>query len=128
MATTENVYRTLLQAQSVLSQALFDGEGTISRNILSIYNTDLHLLLYIRDLLSNCGIRARNPYVCKRAGSILKDPRLISHDSRNTSGSRYRGRIGDWRSLHFRAVFWKQFTLVRRAGKLKRARWDSNPR
>jgi intein-encoded DNA endonuclease-like protein len=56
-------------------RALFDGEGTISRNILSIYNTDLHLLLYIRDLLSNCGIRARNPYVCKRAGSILKDPR-----------------------------------------------------
>jgi intein-encoded DNA endonuclease-like protein len=56
-------------------RALFDGEGTISRNRLSIYNTDGHLLLYIRVLLSKYGITTRNPYAGKRAGSILKDPR-----------------------------------------------------
>ena len=32
-------------------RALFDGEGTIARNRISIYNTDLSLLLYIGQLL-----------------------------------------------------------------------------
>ena len=56
-------------------RALFDGEGTINRNRISIYNTDLRLLLYIRQLLSKFGIEMRNPYVHSLAGSILKDPR-----------------------------------------------------
>jgi len=56
-------------------RALFDGEGTIDRNRISIYNTDLRLLLYIRQLLSKFGIETRNPYVHSLAGSILKDPR-----------------------------------------------------
>jgi len=56
-------------------RALFDGEGTIDRNRISIYNTDLRLLLYIRQLLSKFGIEMRNPYVHSLAGSILKDPR-----------------------------------------------------
>src|SRR5437016_3203587 len=56
-------------------RALFDGEGTINRNRISIYNTDLRLLLYIRQLLSKFGIERRNPYVHSLAGSILKDPR-----------------------------------------------------
>ena len=63
------------QCRTSFLRALFDGEGTISRNRLSIYNTDMHLLLYVRDLLFKCGIMTRNPYVCKPAGSILKDPR-----------------------------------------------------
>jgi intein-encoded DNA endonuclease-like protein len=56
-------------------RALFDGEGAIDRNRISIYNTDLRLLLYIRQLLSKFGIETRNPYVHSLAGSILKDPR-----------------------------------------------------
>jgi len=56
-------------------KALFDSEGTISRNRLSIYNTDIHLLLYIRELLSKYGIMTQDPYFGKPAGSILKDPR-----------------------------------------------------
>ena len=56
-------------------RALFDGEGTIARNRISIYNTDLSLLFYIRQLLSKFGIETRSPYVNTLAGSILKDPR-----------------------------------------------------
>ena len=56
-------------------RALFDGEGTIARNRISIYNTDLSLLFYIRQLLSKFGIETRNPHVHTLAGSILKDPR-----------------------------------------------------
>jgi intein-encoded DNA endonuclease-like protein len=56
-------------------RALFDGEGTIGQNGISIYNTDLRLLQYIRPLLSKFGIETRNPYVRRLAGSILKDPR-----------------------------------------------------
>jgi len=56
-------------------RALFDGEGTIDRNRISIYNTDLRLLQYIRQLLSKFEIETRNPYVHNLAGSILKDPR-----------------------------------------------------
>src|SRR5947208_303597 len=56
-------------------RALFDGEGTIGKNGISIYNTDLRLLQYIRPLLSKFGIETRNPYVHSLAGSILKDPR-----------------------------------------------------
>src|SRR6267143_4215895 len=50
-------------------RALFDGEGTIARNRISIYNTDLSLLFYIRQLLSKFGIETRNPYVHSLAGS-----------------------------------------------------------
>src|SRR2546422_6665607 len=56
-------------------RALFDGEGTIARNRISIYNTDLSLLFYIKQLLSKFGIETRNPHVHTLAGSILKDPR-----------------------------------------------------
>ena len=56
-------------------RALFDGEGTIGRNRISIYNTDLRLLLYIRRLLSKFGIDTGNPSVHSLAGSILRDPR-----------------------------------------------------
>jgi intein-encoded DNA endonuclease-like protein len=56
-------------------RAMFDGEGTIGRNRISIYNTDLRLLLYIRRLLFKFGIETGNPSVHSRAGSILKDPR-----------------------------------------------------
>src|SRR3989454_4561371 len=56
-------------------RALFDGEGTIGLNRISIYNTDLRLIQYIRLLLSKFGIETRIPYVRRLAGSILKDPR-----------------------------------------------------
>jgi len=55
-------------------RALFDGEGTINRNRISICNTDTRLLLYVRKLLSESGITANEPHVTTRAGSILKDP------------------------------------------------------
>jgi len=67
----EHCYRCI----AFFLRALFDSEGTISRNRLSIYNTDRHLLLYIRELLSKYGIKTQYPYVGKPAGSILKDPR-----------------------------------------------------
>jgi intein-encoded DNA endonuclease-like protein len=56
-------------------RALFDGEGTIGQNRISIYNTDLRLIQYVRSLLSKSGIETRNPYVRRLTGSILKDPR-----------------------------------------------------
>jgi intein-encoded DNA endonuclease-like protein len=55
-------------------RALFDGEGSITGRNLTISNTDLSLLLYVRKLLAKSGISTRIPRVTHRAGSILKDP------------------------------------------------------
>ena len=55
-------------------RALFDGEGSITGRNLTITNTDLSLLLYVRKLLAKSGISTSIPRVTHRAGSILKDP------------------------------------------------------
>jgi len=55
-------------------RALFDGEGSITGRNLTIANTDLSLLLYVRKLLAKSGISTSIPRVTHRAGSILKDP------------------------------------------------------
>src|SRR6267143_5764598 len=55
-------------------RALFDGEGSISGRNLTISNTDLSLLLYVRKLLAKSGISTSIPRVTHRAGSTLKDP------------------------------------------------------
>src|SRR2546427_3301992 len=54
--------------------ALFDGEGSITGRNLTMTNTDLSLLLYVRKLLAKSGISTSIPRVTHRAGSILKDP------------------------------------------------------
>jgi intein-encoded DNA endonuclease-like protein len=56
-------------------RAFFDGEGSITGRNLTITNTDLSLLLYVRKLLAKSGISTSIPRVTQRAGSILKDPR-----------------------------------------------------
>ena len=56
-------------------RALFDGEGSITGRNLTITNTDLSLLSYVRNLLAKSGIRTSEPHVTTRAGSILKDSR-----------------------------------------------------
>ncbi len=55
-------------------RALFDSEGSITGRNLTISNTDLSLLLYVRKLLAKSGISTSIPRVTHRAGSILKDP------------------------------------------------------
>jgi intein-encoded DNA endonuclease-like protein len=55
-------------------RALFDGEGSIAGRNLTITNTDLSLLSYVRKLLAESGISTSIPRVTHRAGSILKDP------------------------------------------------------
>ena len=55
-------------------RALFDGEGSITGRNLTITNTDLSLLLYVRKLLAKSGISTSIPRVTHRAGPILKDP------------------------------------------------------
>ena len=60
-------------------KALFDGEGSITGRNLTMTNTDLSLLLYVRKLLAKSGISTSIPRVTHRAGSILKD----QHTGRN---------------------------------------------
>src|SRR6267143_3659314 len=55
-------------------RALFDGEGSITGRNLTITNTALSLLLYVRNLLAKSGISTSMPRVTHRAGSVLKDP------------------------------------------------------
>jgi intein-encoded DNA endonuclease-like protein len=55
-------------------RALFDGEGSLTGRNLTITNTDLSLLLYVRKLLAVSGISTSIPHVTHRAGSTLKDP------------------------------------------------------
>ena len=49
------------QCSASFLRALFDAEGTIARNRISIYNRNLSLLLYIGQLLYKFGIETRNP-------------------------------------------------------------------
>jgi len=59
---------------SAFLRAFYDGEGSISGRSLTLYNTQLDLLLYIRDLLSKLKIETTEPRVGTRAGTELKDP------------------------------------------------------
>jgi len=63
-----------LQCRFSFLRALFDGEGSITGRNLTITNTDLSLLLYVRNLLAKSGISTSMPRVTHRAGSVLKDP------------------------------------------------------
>jgi len=62
------------QCRASFLKALFDGEGSITGRNLTIANTDLSLLLYVRKLLAKSGISTSIPHLTTRAGSILKDP------------------------------------------------------
>ena len=62
------------QCRFAFLRALFDGEGSITGRNLTIINTDLSLLFYVKKLLTKSRILTNKPYVMNRAGSILKDP------------------------------------------------------
>jgi intein-encoded DNA endonuclease-like protein len=59
---------------SAFLRAFFDGEGSVGYRQLSIYNTDLQLLFYVKRLLDSLGIATQEPRVNTPANTILKDP------------------------------------------------------
>jgi intein-encoded DNA endonuclease-like protein len=60
--------------RSAFLRAFFDGEGSISGTKLTVTNSDLPLLLFVRSLLYQFEIGALGPYLTSRAGTILRDP------------------------------------------------------
>ena len=54
-------------------ESFYDGEGSISGRSLTLYNTQLDILLYVRDRLSKLKIETTEPSVGTRAGTELKD-------------------------------------------------------
>jgi len=54
-----------------------DSEGCVNRNgYISIYNTDLQLLTYLKALLHHLGIESTEPEVNVRRGRVLYDHRM----------------------------------------------------
>lgn len=57
-------------------RAVFDCEGSITGNAVTVYNTDRGFLLYIQRLLKRYfDIDARGPYISSKAGKRIRNPR-----------------------------------------------------
>jgi intein-encoded DNA endonuclease-like protein len=135
-------------------RGFYDGEGSISGRSLTLYNTQLDLLTYIRDLLSKLKIETTEIRVGTRAGTELRDPlngRIYTRNSncfslriRSKSLPQFARDIGftiirkQQRLVdaltsakkpitHFGSLWVGQSESGRPASN-KRARWDSNPR
>jgi intein-encoded DNA endonuclease-like protein len=53
-----------------------DSEGSVDKNgNIIIYNTDLRLLTYVKDLLRRFNIESMGPILNKRRGTVINDPR-----------------------------------------------------
>jgi intein-encoded DNA endonuclease-like protein len=111
------------KCKAAFLRAFFDGEGSITRRKLSVYNTDLQLLLYVKSLLGSLGIETLAPRVSSPANTILKDP---------STGKAYRTRK-DCYQMHLRRkalpIFQKHvgFTISRKQQVLEGVREKSRP-
>jgi len=57
-------------------RAFFDGEGSISKRQLIVYNTDKQLLIYIKELLEkHFDIDATGPRISVKKGTVMHSPR-----------------------------------------------------
>ncbi len=55
-------------------RAFFDSEGTVEKNgNIRVYNTDLRLLNYVKELLLKLKIQATGPYLCVKRGAPTYD-------------------------------------------------------
>jgi intein-encoded DNA endonuclease-like protein len=61
-----------------------DSEGSVDKNgNITIYNTDLRLLTYVRELLRRLNIESTGPMLKARRGTIFYDPRTGKKYTRN---------------------------------------------
>ncbi|MEM3095431.1 MAG: LAGLIDADG family homing endonuclease [Nitrososphaerota archaeon] len=57
-------------------RGFFDSEGCIAEDgRITVYNTDLKLLIYVKHLLSSLNIETRGPRLKAKHGTLLTDPR-----------------------------------------------------
>ena len=95
-----------------------DAEGSVDKNgYISIYNTELRLLMYVQELLRRFGIESTGPRVCIPAGSLIKiDP--ITGKIYTTKKDCYCIRIRSYCNV----VFYVHvgFTIVRKQERLQR--------
>jgi len=57
-------------------RAFFDGEGSISKRQLTVYNTNSELLIYIKELLKGYfDIDATGPHLGQKSGTVMHCPR-----------------------------------------------------
>ncbi|MEM1948305.1 MAG: LAGLIDADG family homing endonuclease [Candidatus Caldarchaeum sp.] len=61
---------------SAFLRGFFDSEGSVSENgSITVCNTDIKLLEYVKQLLSKLGIEATGPRLSHKSGQIVVDPR-----------------------------------------------------
>jgi intein-encoded DNA endonuclease-like protein len=54
-----------------------DSEGSVDKNgNITIYNTDLRLPTYVKELLRRFNIESTGPILNKRRGTVINDPRM----------------------------------------------------
>jgi intein-encoded DNA endonuclease-like protein len=69
---------------AVFIRGFADSEGSVDKNgNIIIYNTDLRLLTYVKELLRRFGIESIGPRLCIQRGTITRDPKTGKHYSRN---------------------------------------------
>ena len=61
------------RCESAFLRAFYDGEGSISGKILTVYNTNKEMLLYVQDLLVHANIETTRLRVNTKAGTRLID-------------------------------------------------------
>jgi intein-encoded DNA endonuclease-like protein len=95
-----------------------DAEGSVDKNgYISIYNTELRLLMYVQELLRRFGIESTGPRVCIPAGSLIKiDP--ITGKIYTTKKDCYCIHIRSYCNVDFYNYI--GFTIVRKQERLQR--------
>jgi intein-encoded DNA endonuclease-like protein len=95
-----------------------DAEGSVDKNgCISIYNTDLRLLIYIQELLRRFGIETTGPRIHTRRGTLIKiDP--ITGKIYTTKKDCYCIRIRSYCTVDFYDHV--GFTIVRKQERLER--------
>jgi intein-encoded DNA endonuclease-like protein len=95
-----------------------DAEGSVDKNgYISIYNTELRLLMYVQELLRRFGIESTGPRVCIPAGSLIKiEP--ISGKIYTTKKDCYCIHIRSYCNVNFYNHI--GFTIVRKQERLQR--------
>ncbi|MEM0482131.1 MAG: LAGLIDADG family homing endonuclease [Nitrososphaerota archaeon] len=57
-------------------RGFFDSEGSVAENgVVTVCNTDLRLLGYVKQLLSSLGIKTTGPHLKSESGTAFRDPR-----------------------------------------------------
>ncbi|MEM0481617.1 MAG: LAGLIDADG family homing endonuclease [Nitrososphaerota archaeon] len=68
------------RCKSAFLRGFFDSEGSVDEDgEVTVYNTDLALLRYVKQLLSSLGIKTTVPHLYVKSGMILRDPRTGKH-------------------------------------------------